>query len=104
MRGRRNKTTHGPCFPRANKSFPGRNNLPAVIMPTRGTDMVRSLQLTAIGAFGPSLWAKRMMRTPHVAHRGRRFSFGNGHCEMLLNGALRWDLCFYRSAAQNEAR
>jgi len=41
--------------------------LAAVIMTASGTDMVRPLKLSAIGAFTVGLWLQRVVRTPHIA-------------------------------------
>src|SRR5665213_1074999 len=52
-----------------------------IILPARGTDMVRALELAAIRAFGINRRLQRVVRATHVAARRRGFSFRNGHGE-----------------------
>ena len=64
---------------KAQALFLGRDDLATVIMSAGGTDMVRPLQLSAIGAFGMGIGRERMMRAPHVPLGRRCFSFWNRH-------------------------
>jgi hypothetical protein len=43
------------------------------------TDIVRTLQLTAVGAFVKCLDLQRIVRTTHTATRGRCFSLWDSH-------------------------
>src|SRR5262249_34373437 len=56
-----------------------RCHLAAIIMPAMAADMVRPLQLTAIGTLGISRGGERIMRTAHIAARTRLFSLWNCH-------------------------
>src|SRR5947209_3971658 len=57
-------------------------------MPAGSTDMMRPLQLAAIRAFRIGGGAKGMMRTPHVAARGRGFLFWNSHDRLEGGGKV----------------
>jgi hypothetical protein len=46
-----------------------RDNLTAIIMTAGRANMMRTLQLAAIGAFGMSIGGKRMVRAAHIAPR-----------------------------------
>src|SRR4051794_22719640 len=58
-------------------------------MAARRAQVMRSLQLAAIGAFGVGRGGQRVMRSPHVAARGRGFLFRNSHAYLIANSALR---------------
>src|SRR6202008_2348314 len=49
----------------------------AVVIAAGGAQMMRPLQLAAVGAFGIGRGFKGMMRAPHVAARGRGFLLRN---------------------------
>jgi hypothetical protein len=57
----------------------GANNFTVVVMAAMGADMVRALQLTAIGAFSMGLGAQSLMAAAHASARRGGFSFRNGH-------------------------
>ena len=57
----------------------GSDDLAAVIMSACRTDMVWTLQLPAIGAFGMGIRAELMMLAAHIALRRRGFSLWNRH-------------------------
>ncbi len=56
-----------------------RGHFTPVVVSARFAQMMRALELAAIRAFGISRGFQRMMRSPHVAARGRSLLFWNGH-------------------------
>jgi hypothetical protein len=56
-----------------------RHYFAAVIVAAMATDVMRTLQLAAIGAFRMRLGAQGMVTAPHSLSRRRGLSLGNGH-------------------------
>jgi hypothetical protein len=56
-----------------------RGHFTPIVVAARFAQMMRALQLAAIRAFGISRGFQRMMRSPHVAARGRSLLFWDGH-------------------------
>src|SRR5215207_8864127 len=70
----------GPGHRPALTSGFGRGDFAAVVMTASRAQIVRQLELPAVGAFLERRWLQRMMAAAHVALRGRRFSLGDSHC------------------------
>src|SRR5205085_3724778 len=62
------------------------DDLPPVIVAAGLAQVVRTLQLAAVRAFGIGDRLQRMMRSPHIAPRWRSFLLGNGHGEARVIG------------------
>src|SRR5260370_37815161 len=56
-----------------------RGHFTPVVVAARFAQMMGALELAAIRAFGISRGFQRMMRSPHVAARGRSLLFWDGH-------------------------
>src|SRR5436190_18940903 len=72
-----------PC-PRCRSGL-GRNDLAAVIVAAGRAEIVRKLELTAVGALLEARRSQRVMAAAHIALRGRRFSLRDGHLGSSLN-------------------
>ena len=73
------------AFPYDKPRLSDRDDFASIIMAARAAQLVRALQFATIRAFLKRLDAQRIVRAAHVALRGRRFSFRNGHFKTLLS-------------------
>src|SRR3954470_22961524 len=64
-----------------------RHDFAPVVMAAGRAEVMRPLQLAAIRAFGVGGGAERVMRTPHVAARGRGLLFRNSHDRLVASCA-----------------
>ena len=79
-------------------------NLSSVVLTTGLTNVMLTLQLTAIGAFLIGSTTEGIVRPAHVAPRFRNLLLGNSHFQHLKSNVPNWTGGSYRSCVPGASK